>query len=1522
MAPCDYVTINPTITHTIPANPINLPSTTVSVTIVDDAIGEGDETFKLEATVVAEMIGGIEVFHAGPSPVEGIGTIEDDEPKITIADASISEGSTPIRFTVTLNKAPTVATGDVTVNYAIVEGSDMQPKATGGASCADVPRPDYVNVPDLGTLTFNPSDPDMLKRTEQVIDVVICNDSLDEHLNEFFGIGLSIPSQNASIDLDYASGRIEDDDDLPIISVTGPAAPVVEGNDLEFEITLNAASALPVQVYYTISDISPTTGDDYQINTPHSSTGRLMFAAGDTTQTITVQALLDRVSPETNETFEVALSSPVSNATLSGTNHTATGTIADHEVIELSIADAVALEGEFLEFEVSVIDNRQINQEFEVRYETADRTTGRAATATAGDDYVAVSNGTFTFGANETTKTIRIEALRDTVNEVHDETFFVRLTGVDSDHVALDRSVAVGTIRNVILRKVSIGNADTVTEGQTLIFVARLDQPSTETITVNYDTRDGSATAPGDYVSISDGVLTFAPGETGKPVTVTTNKDQVFDELTEYLFVDLKGSTVQNAVVDVRTARGGIENSSRATLSVADVQVDEGEVLQFVVLAENLPASEEVTVKYAISDISTTAGDDYQINPPHSSSDTLTINGSVGSQTISITTFADAIEPDESLRIDLSRPSTNAVLGDPTAIGTINQKCVNPNDPDQAPPALSVIPAIRTFESSGVGVQLPPGSFLESEPVWFTVETDAPFCVGETGWLTSQVMDRTTNSNPIQNRVEFGFDFTRPDPMRPEHGSISGYDIDGRIGLGIDDDVIDEPDEQFYFEVNWAPSMPSHYQGLSWIRNTVTIVDDDPPTNLRVSQGTAREGEDVVFVVTLEQRRDPIWGLVNPIASDLTVAYETEEISGSGSYATEGATNVTPDADYTRTTGEVTFRPGPLYGGTQEVRVPTRSDANNEARETFRLKLSLDPPQVGCPDPALSSACLDPIYSTRVGTIIDTVLPIMSISDIEVVEDVGTAMFTVTLDQASASPVTVNYETVQLSTGDYAEAPSDYTSATAQVLTIPIGDMSATIPVTIIDDTDEEPAENFQLRLDMPNNAVLGDGTAQATIIDNDGVCINPNDPNDLPPGFTIEDRSTVEDDNILSFTLTLDEPLCVDAVIEVRTEDDTATGGIGHVVVDPGPIDYVGWITITAAQIPAYHTEHSLAVRVVEDDLVEVDETFNLHVRWADSMPAIYRAQRTVTAVGTIVDDDGDLVVEVTNNPEVAEGETLRFIVSLDKPGGRDVTVEYYTYDLTATAGQDYEQVSGTAEILAGATTVVIPVLALSDDASEGDETFQLVLHTPTGASLGDSIGEGTITDVPQPQFSVTDETVAEGGVLAFDVTLDNPANTVVAVNYATNDVTTTAGQDYSPVSGTLRFPPGEQTRTIRVDTSADGIDEGSEVLQLVLSDPVNAGLRDAIGTGTINNVDAPQVRVSDLTIVEGNTFAFELTLNQGRLWNVVVPYTTVDSTATVGEDYINTADTVTFFASETSARVPVIPSTTDSTKTPNRCN
>ena len=56
-------------------------------------------------------------------------------------------------------------------------------------------------------------------------------------------------------------------------------------------------------------------------------------------------------------------------------------------------------------------------------------------------------------------------------------------------------------------------------------------------------------------------------------------------------------------------------------------------------------------------------------------------------------------------------------------------------------------------------------------------------------------------------------------------------------------------------------------------------------------------------------------------------------------------------------------------------------------------------------------------------------------------------------------------------------------------------------------------------------------------------------------------------------------------------------------------------------------------------------------------------------------------------------------------------------------------------------------------------------------------------------------------------------------SVNYATSAGSATAGGDFTPVSGTVTFAAGEMVKTIAVPVLADGLNEGDETFQLVLS-------------------------------------------------------------------------------------------------------
>jgi hypothetical protein len=160
--------------------------------------------------------------------------------------------------------------------------------------------------------------------------------------------------------------------------------------------------------------------------------------------------------------------------------------------------------------------------------------------AAAGSDFTSAS-GTLTFAPGQTTRTVTVSVKGDTVDE-HDETFSVQLsTPVDA---TLGTATATATIRDDDVVRISIGTA-TVTEGNsgtsTVTFTISLSGPAASTVTVNWSTVNGSATAGSDY-GASSGTVTFAPGETTKTVTVTIFGD-VDDAGDETFVVELSGSS-------------------------------------------------------------------------------------------------------------------------------------------------------------------------------------------------------------------------------------------------------------------------------------------------------------------------------------------------------------------------------------------------------------------------------------------------------------------------------------------------------------------------------------------------------------------------------------------------------------------------------------------------------------------------------------------------------------------------------------------------------------------------------------------------------------------------------------------------------------------------------------------------------------------------------------------------------------------------------------------------------------------
>ncbi len=191
------------------------------------------------------------------------------------------------------------------------------------------------------------------------------------------------------------------------------------------------------------------------------------------------------------------------------------------------------------------------------------------------------------------------------------------------------------------------------------------------------------------------------------------------------------------------------------------------------------------------------------------------------------------------------------------------------------------------------------------------------------------------------------------------------------------------------------------------------------------------------------------------LAGSTTVAFRTSDASAAA------------PADYVAASGSRSFGSS-VFGETQtqQVSVPIQGDALDEADEAFRLVIS----------------GAEVIDSEAVATIADDdPQPSLAVADSAPVPEGAKASFAVRLSAASGRAVAVAYATADAG----ATAGQDYT-ARSGTLVLPAGTTQAQVDVAILDDSADEPAEGFELRLSAPVAASLADAVATATILDND----------------------------------------------------------------------------------------------------------------------------------------------------------------------------------------------------------------------------------------------------------------------------------------------------------------------------------------------------------------------------------------------------------------------------------------------------
>lgn len=700
---------------------------------------------------------------------------------------------------------------------------------------------------------------------------------------------------------------------------------------------------------------------------------------------------------------------------------------------------------------------------------------------------------------------------------------------------------------------------------------------------------------------------------------------------------------------------------------------------------------------------------------------------------------------------------------------------------------------------------------------------------------------------------------TTPADYQTTSGTLTfapGGPTSQNIVVKVVGDTLQENNEQFGVTLNTPVNATLVSNASAAVGH---VVDDDQATlsiqNVNVAEGDAGT-TNAVFTVTRS----------GSTAGTTTV-----------NYATAPFTATTP-ADFATASGTLTFGPGETA---KTITVAVAGDTLQELTEMFGLNLS---------SPVNGTV----VNGNATGAIVDDDASAFTIEGGIITEGDavgGDLAFTVRRHGSLDGPASVRYQTANSS----AVSGPDFIAASG-LLNFAAGEATRQVPVTIVADMLQEPAEIFSVNLSQAENASIADNSAQGTIVDNDAV------------SWTVEGSAVVEGDTgttAMEFKVRRYGQVAGAASINYATTNNSATT----------PADYVaanGTLNFAAGE-----SVKTVTVLVNGETLQEGDEVFHLNI----SAPSTGTAAENAVQ-GVIIDDDRSFLTIIGTDVGVIEGDsgTTAATFTVTRHGSLDgvSTVNYATSNNSAVTPSDYVVANGTLTFNPGEATKTITINVNGDTTAEGNEYFSVNLSAPINATIAQSTGFTWIANddgtIPTAYFFLGEAAVTEGdaGTTAATFTVRRFGDTSGpdTVNYSINAPT---GGDYQVASGTLSFAAGETSKTFSINVVGDTDDEPVEQFSLTINSPT-AGSIVADSSGLLNVVDEDKIAlwVEDASIAEGDNPAGQnVRLTVRRFGETggqtTVNFTTQNSSAMAPQDFNVASGTLTFASGDDTKEILV---------------
>jgi hypothetical protein len=348
----------------------------------------------------------------------------------------------------------------------------------------------------------------------------------------------------------------------------------------------------------------------------------------------------------------------------------------------------------------------------------------------------------------------------------------------------------------------SVGDV-AVIEGAMLSFTVSRTGSTDSSISVNYATSDGTASASSDYAAAT-GTLTFAIGQATRSVDVATTDDAAV-ESSETVNLTLSGATGGATISDAQGVGTINDNDFAPSFTISsNASAVEGSPVEFTVTKSGTTTG-TLTVDYATAAGTATPGTDFT-----ATSGTLSFLDTDTTKTISVATTDDVTtEGNETFTVTISNAAAGSTITTPQGTGTIN-------DNDNPPPSFAV------------------------NDVSVTEGGDLVLTVTKTGSTSSSFSVDYATAN---GTATAGTDYTATSGTL----TFDPADATQAITIPTTGDTTFESDETFTVTLSNATggATITDGQGVGTIDN-----DDSAPPSFAIDNATVTEGGNLVFTVT------------------------------------------------------------------------------------------------------------------------------------------------------------------------------------------------------------------------------------------------------------------------------------------------------------------------------------------------------------------------------------------------------------------------------------------------------------------------------------------------------------------------------------------------------------------------------------------------------------------------------------------------------------------------------------------------